>query len=130
MGSIAALDEGCGALGVQLGDEVNTLVHQAAENSRVGGSPWLQLSGKDPQCPTARALKRVRELLVDLAVRDDNIARQLVLMLARKNELLQTARRDVKYRAWLDVWLLLHIPMTVGLLVALSAHVISVFFYW
>jgi len=30
----------------------------------------------------------------------------------------------------LDVWLYVHIPATVALLGALTAHIVSVFFYW
>jgi hypothetical protein len=44
--------------------------------------------------------------------------------------MLAIARRDVQFRAWLNVWLLIHVPATVGLLVALAIHVFTVFFYW
>ena len=39
-------------------------------------------------------------------------------------------RRHMKIRARLEVWLYLHIPATIALLAALTAHVVSVFYYW
>jgi hypothetical protein len=30
----------------------------------------------------------------------------------------------------LEVWLFIHIPLTIALIAALAAHVISVFYYW
>ena len=30
----------------------------------------------------------------------------------------------------MDVWLFVHVPLTFGLLASLTAHVVSVFFYW
>ena len=33
-------------------------------------------------------------------------------------------------RALLEIWLYVHVPLTVVLIAALIAHVVSVFFYW
>jgi hypothetical protein len=130
MASIADLDRDCMNLGMKLGDEINDLVRHAAELTKVGGSPLRQLSGSEPQCPTQRALTGVSEMVEHLEGKDAASARELVLLLARKNELLRTARRDVQFRAWLNVWLVFHIPLTIGLVAALLAHIIAVFFYW
>lgn len=130
MASIADLDHNCQDMAIKLGDEINELVREAAASTGVGGGPWRQLSGLDPKCPTAKALKGVNELTRDLSGKDATTARQLILLLARKNEMLQIARKDVKYRAWLNVWLVFHVPLTVGLLAALGTHILSVFFYW
>ena len=35
---------------------------------------------------------------------------------------------DVK--AFLDIWLYFHVPLSFALLAALIAHIVSVFFYW
>ena len=51
-------------------------------------------------------------------------------LLLQKNELLARARRDLRYKARLDLWLYLHVPLAVALLAALAAHVVSVFLYW
>ena len=40
------------------------------------------------------------------------------------------ARSDIAYRARLQLWLYLHVPLSIALLAALLAHVIALFFYW
>jgi hypothetical protein len=44
--------------------------------------------------------------------------------------LLGRVRRDISYKAMMDLWLYLHVPLTFMLLVALLAHIFSVFFLW
>jgi hypothetical protein len=130
MALVSDLDVSCTNLAVSLGDEVNTLNRDATENTQIGGGIFMQLSGFDPDCPTAHALERIGELAKNFRGDDTETGRQLVHFLARKNEMLAIARRDVQFRAWLNVWLLIHVPATVGLLVALAIHVFTVFFYW
>jgi hypothetical protein len=36
----------------------------------------------------------------------------------------------LRIRALLEIWLFVHIPLTIALVAALVAHVVSVFFYW
>lgn len=54
----------------------------------------------------------------------------LLEILCRRQTVLGQLRRDIAYASRLKVWLWLHIPSTVALLVALALHVVSVFFYW
>ncbi|MSO92478.1 MAG: hypothetical protein EXQ86_03655 [Rhodospirillales bacterium] len=130
MALIAELHEDCRKVAVTLGDEINELVQRSAEESHIGGNVWQQLSGRDPLCPTAEALVRVRAIARDLPQAQSENGRKLVLLLARQSELLGQARRDVRFKALIDVWLFVHVPMTLALLAALAAHVVSVFFYW
>ncbi len=55
---------------------------------------------------------------------------ELVALLCRRQALLRRIRRDIRLQAWLKIWLYVHIPMTVGLLAALSVHVLATFMYW
>lgn len=55
---------------------------------------------------------------------------QLLDLLSRRNELVARINRDIGLHARLQLWLLFHVPMSLGLLAALIAHVVSVFFYW
>lgn len=55
---------------------------------------------------------------------------QLLDLLSRRNELVLRINRDVGLHAQLQLWLLFHVPLSLGLLAALLAHVVSVFFYW
>lgn len=55
---------------------------------------------------------------------------KILQTLAKRNALLERVNRDITLRARLGVWLFVHVPLTVGLLAALLAHVLSVFIYW
>ncbi|SFF37246.1 hypothetical protein SAMN04488120_10328 [Fontimonas thermophila] len=55
---------------------------------------------------------------------------QLLDVLSRRNALIARINRDIALHARLQVWLLIHVPLSFGLLAALVAHIVSVFFYW
>ena len=55
--------------------------------------------------------------------------KQLVSLLALKQELLERVERAVRLKALLDLWLLIHVPVAFATLAAVSAHVFIVFFY-
>ena len=38
--------------------------------------------------------------------------------------------RQMRLKALLEVWLYVHVPLTIMLLAALTAHIVSVFYYW
>jgi hypothetical protein len=50
-------------------------------------------------------------------------------LLLEKQALLERVRRDMRYQAMLDVWLLFHVPLTFALLATLLAHIVSVLVY-
>ena len=56
--------------------------------------------------------------------------RQLLDLLTRKKGLVERVRKDIQYKAVMDIWLHIHVPMTFALLAALLTHIISVFLYW
>ncbi len=57
--------------------------------------------------------------------------RQLTdLLIGQKEKLLIQLRRDLQYKAYMDLWLYIHVPFSFALLAALNVHIISVFFYW
>jgi hypothetical protein len=60
---------------------------------------------------------------------DQDRAKDLELLLRRKVALLAVVRRDVRYRALLDVWLWLHVPLAVATLAAVAVHIFVVFYY-
>lgn len=115
---------------ISLPDELFALVERSISGSRLGASAWRLLAGADPACPTAAAVRewpaRARRLTGDTAKLDKVV---FGLML-RKNELLTRARRTLRHKALLDLWLYVHVPLALALLAALAAHVISVFIYW
>lgn len=56
--------------------------------------------------------------------------RRVEALLQRRKSQLDRIRRHLRLRALLEVWLYVHVPATIALLAALTAHIISVFYYW
>ena len=61
----------------------------------------------------------------------DGEARDKVMsLLSQKQAALARLRKHLRLRGLLEIWLYVHVPLTFALIAALSAHIISVFFYW
>ena len=127
---IAAQDREARNLALQLPDEINRAVLAAAQETRIGGNSYAQLIGRVRDCPTTAAVRIIqqagRSLKGDAAKRNH----KLYAILLQKQSMVERARTDISYRARMTIWLYLHVPLAVGLLAALIAHVVSVFFYW
>ena len=126
---LAEIDRQCVTLANQLGEEYDAAVQLSRERSRLGGSAWRLLSGRDSRCGTVQALAMVEKLATERTGFGDKPS-VLVAALSRKAALLQRARRDLRYKALMDVWLHVHVPLSCALLAALIAHIVSVFYYW
>ena len=126
---LAEIDRQCVTLANQLGEEYDAAVQISRERSRLGGSAWRLLSGRDSRCGTVQALAMVEKLATERTGFGDKPS-VLVAALSRKAALLQRARRDLRYKALMDVWLHVHVPLSFALLAALIAHIVSVFYYW
>lgn len=86
------------------------------------GGALARLTGTYPGCATARALR-------GMAGQTEAETRVMALLEKRREQLAQI-RGALRIRALLEVWLFVHIPLTIALIAALTAHVISVFYYW
>jgi hypothetical protein len=127
---IAGIDEELGALVMPLDDATVALIDRSVETTAIGGSAWRQLSGSYPECTTAAAIARMETVSADVPEALQEAWRQTRVKLDEKAALLSRVRRDVRYKAIMDVWLYLHVPLTFLLIAALAAHVVSVFFLW
>lgn len=128
--AVAEADREARSAAMDLPDSYMHEVEASQATTRVGGSFWVLLTGRDPRCATARALARVRDMAKTAPAEDADEVGRLLVALAKKGELLARARRDVSYKALMDVWLFLHVPLSFGLLAALLIHIVSVFLYW
>lgn len=126
---VPGLDQEARRLAMRLPDDINRAVLEAAQNSRIGGGVLAQLRGVDPGCPTAAAAALVKTRGASLRGEDAEANRELYSVLVRKQRLLERGRLAVMYKARLNLWLYAHVPMAFALLMALSAHILSVFFY-
>ncbi|MBA4007763.1 MAG: hypothetical protein C0486_03160 [Erythrobacter sp.] len=86
------------------------------------GGALARLTGSYPGCKTARALR-------GMGGATEAEARVTALLEKRREQLAQI-RGALRIRALLEIWLFIHIPLTIALIAALTAHVISVFYYW
>lgn len=55
---------------------------------------------------------------------------KLLQVTSERKALVERINRDVTLRARLNVWLYLHVPITIALIASLLVHVVSVFLYW
>jgi len=130
LAQIAELNAKAREISVTLGDDIHNEVMASADRLALGGSVRRQLSGRDPNCPVQHAVARVGDLVLGLPKSDAEKGRIVLSLLARKLELVERVRRDLRYKALMDIWLYIHVPITFALLASLTAHIISVFFYW
>jgi hypothetical protein len=127
---IADLDREAGRVARQLPDAINAAVLEASRNSLVGGGVLTQLSGRQRNCPTVAAVVLLENSGKEFTGDQARLNHKLYSILLRKSSLLDRARGDVRIKALLDLWLAVHVPLSVALLVVLTAHIVSIFFYW
>jgi len=127
---IADVDTQSREMALQLPDAINQAVLNASQKARIGGGFLEQLSGRQKDCPVALALEKIQTVGAELKGEHAKINRELYFQMLKKQTLLDRARADVMFRARMEVWLYFHIPLSIALLAALLAHIVSVFFYW
>jgi hypothetical protein len=108
------------------------LVRMSLEECRIAGSLGQRLSGNYTNDGNARALATITEKVMTgrRTGRVDDRLQQIEFLLERKEAALAQARRHIRMKTQLELWLYVHVPVTIALLAALLAHIISVFLYW
>jgi hypothetical protein len=125
---IATIDAELRRRTLPLDDATAAIIRGSLENTPVGGSMWRQVSGRYPVCGTAQALAHLHARPDTSPDSPDETWRLLRSKLDEKSMLVGRLRRDVRYKALMDIWLYLHVPLTFALLAALTAHIISIFY--
>ncbi|MEO8012274.1 MAG: hypothetical protein ABI650_11565 [Dokdonella sp.] len=153
---IGDIDQNALALADGIAPEIHAVVLRSIENTRLGGGVWTQLrarDGSDIAIAKIRAALQQRSntqigaklaplragqtivAMVDFLAghaddKQSEAMRRLIDMLTRKRSLASRVARDIQYQAIMEIWLYLHVPLSVTLLAALIGHIVSVFFYW
>ena len=115
---------------LSLPDAMFAVVERSVQGTRLGGSFGRIMSGRDRNCPTAAAVREWSPLARGLSGDTARIGKDVYGLLLHKQQLLDRARRDLRHKAVIDLWLHFHVPLAFMLLAALVAHVVAVFIYW
>ena len=127
---IADIDREMRSRAMSLPDSLLALVDRSVAGTRLGGSFRRLVTGRDPSCETAAAVQAWSAAARKLTGEAANLEKQVFELLLEKHQILERARRDLRHKALLDLWLYFHVPLAFMLLAALTAHIVSVFIYW
>jgi hypothetical protein len=120
--ALTAIDRQLESAAQPLGRAEADLVIAALGQEVFYGGALARLTGSYPGCATARALHGMSTA--------SEAETRVVALLEKRREQLAQIRGALRIRAMLEIWLFIHIPLTIALIAALTAHVISVFYYW
>lgn len=131
--------------------EVGSVIESAIQRTVVGGGLLAQLTTRDRSQILYRGGQGAgqgtnkpqpnpdQQAVIDFIVKRVPRARksneadslqQLLGVLSRRQVVLRRLRKDIQTQSFLQLWLYVHVPMTIALLGALIAHIFSVLFYW
>lgn len=124
------------------------VAESALDRTSLGGGVFAQLGGVDrslvlepEKAATAPKLvaNRDQDVVIDhlasaiprAGKRDEALVLQeLLTAFGRRRTVLRKLREDIRLQSWLQIWLFVHVPLTIAVLAALIVHVVSVFLYW
>ena len=106
------------------------IVRMSLEDDPFGGGVVARLTRRYPRCGTRAAQAMIRRTTGHKPAIGNDPLEKIDVLLERKQAALSRIRRHLQVKALLEAWLYIHVPLTFALIAALSAHVVSVFFYW
>lgn len=152
---VSEIDQNALTLADGIAPEIHAVVLRSIQNTKLGGGVWTQLRARDgSDLAIARIRAAISQRNAQTAVpaqgpqagqtmiamvdflaggandKQTEALRKLIDMLSRKKALATRVARDIQYQAIMEIWLYIHVPLSITLLAALIAHIVSVFFYW
>jgi hypothetical protein len=144
------LDAQARDLAARCNPAVGLAVKSSIERTVLGGSVLRQLTGYDdsrlmvtqettPDAGARLVANTDQQAAIDFVSnrlpRTDKraeaaVLQSLVTVLCRRQMILRRVRRDIRLTGWLRLWLYVHVPLSIALLGALSAHILVTFVYW
>lgn len=129
-----------------LPDTFSALVQSGASRTQLGSTLWSRLRGVDNSTiampghgQTDAVSNAGQEAALDWLADEQSRASdadaaakigELSALLRNKRKLLRQIREDLRLQAGMELWLYVHVPLSIGLLVALITHIVVVFMYW
>lgn len=104
-------------------------VQLSLDKTILAGSLTQRLFGWYSGCGNRSAIRRVARFRRRATGAQAETLERIAGLLARKQEILVRARRYARIRTYIEIWLYVHVPATFALLAALTAHIVSVFFF-
>lgn len=126
--ALRAIDRQLHEAAQPLGRNHADLVLAALEQDPFAGGLLTRLSGRYRHCATRAAVDGFNQ--APLAQSGEATIQRIESLLQRRLSQLDRIRRHMRIKGLLEVWLYIHVPLTFALLAALTAHIISVFYYW
>lgn len=126
-------------------DDINVAVRSAIERTAIGGGVYAQLLGKDsslyvpPGGTGSPVSNRDQQPIIDLVaahvprtakVAEAELLEELLEIFCRRQAVLRRIAYDIRLSGRIRIWLLIHIPLTIALIVALAVHIVATFIYW
>jgi hypothetical protein len=126
-----------------LPNEYQDFVTSGIQRTELGSTLWQRLRNEDRsriQIPNQAEtiLNPGQEAAMDWLAEQQSRAdansaatiAELSALLRNKRKLLRQVGEDLKLQAGIEIWLYAHVPLTAALLMALIAHIVTVFLYW
>ena len=126
-------------------EDLSVAVTSAIERTAIGGGIYSQLLGRDQSLfvPSGGGGKTAsngdQQPVIDLVatripraskVAEAELLEELLEVFCRRQAVLRRIALDIRLRGRIRFWLLIHVPLTVALLVALVVHIVTTFIYW
>ncbi len=129
---VADIDRDLQKFAIVMPDNLARSIDDSVNNTQIGGGVYNQLRQAHPRCATLRTIKLIEAETNKLALQGEQAQtlHKIYDAILRKQKIVARIRRDIRLKAMLQIWLFLHVPLSFGLLAALVAHIIAVFFYW
>jgi hypothetical protein len=105
------------------------IVSLSIEHSRLAGNFFQRITASTRTCGTRGALEEIGRLDPSPDPEVTAAMVQVTEILKRKSDMLARCRHHIRIRTALQMWLYIHIPGSIALIAAVTAHVVAVLFY-
>ena len=146
MDQLEDLDRRAQRIASELSHDFQEVIESSRVRTQLGSTLWARLRGRDlsqvvlhQDGQTSVVPNPGQEAALDWLANEQSRATdadtqgkigELSALIRNKRQLLRQIAEDLRLQATMETWLYLHVPLSAGLLVALAAHIITVFLYW
>lgn len=143
LGQLDDIDRRSRRIAENLPGEYREFINSGIQRSELGSTLWQRLRNEDRsriQLPggSETVANPGQEAAMDWLAEQQSRAdagsaatiAELSALLRNKRKLLRQVGEDLRLQAGIEIWLYAHVPLTAALLMALLAHIVTVFLFW